>query len=143
MRLRGRKHDLPPLVQAPPISQLPEAKLQAGARYLGTTTRGDEPARVTARGLGARSSCRLSLSAEGLDVIRLAGSFRVPSAALRGGRRDDGFAGKPVPPHGVLVVSWQHGDLLLDTGFRLADASTVELPNAWVRTIAKMTRTRG
>jgi hypothetical protein len=139
VRLRGRKHDLPPLVPSPSVSQLPAAKLQAGARYLGTTARGDEPSRVTARGLGARSSCRLSLSPEALDVIRLAGSFRVPAAALRGARRDEGFAGKAVP-HGVLVVTWQHGDLLLDTGFRLADTSTAEAHSAWVRSLAKMAR---
>ncbi len=95
---------------------------------------------MTARGLGPRSSCRLSLSPEALDVIRLAGSFRVPAAALRGARREEGFAGKAVPPHGVLVVTWQHGDLLLDTGFRLADTSTAETHSAWVRSLAKMSR---
>jgi hypothetical protein len=60
------------------------------------------------------------------------------------------------PPHGVLVVTWQHGDLLLDTGFRLVlaelsdstvagattgpDNSVKERHNAWVRSISKMAK---
>jgi hypothetical protein len=131
-------------VEAPSVAELPSAKLQAGARYFGTTVSGDWLDRVVARGLGARSSCRLSLSDEGLDVIRLAGSFRIPASALRGARHDKGIAGKVVPPHGVLVVAWQHGDHLLDTGFRLSsattDASVTDVHNAWVRSISKMAK---
>ena len=155
-RHRAGKHDLPPLVEAPPVADLPPARLESGARYFGTTTSGDWLDRVVARGLGARSSCRLSLSAEGLDVIRLAGSFRIPAAALRGARHDQGIAGKVVPPHGILVVTWQHGDYLLDTGFRLtaaelsdpqaataapgSDKSVGERHNTWVRSISKMAK---
>jgi hypothetical protein len=134
-RRRAHKHDLPPLVETPPVSELPTAKLQAGARYFGTTVSGDWLDRVVARGLGARSSCRLSLSGEGLDVIRLAGSFRIRADALRGARHDQGIAGKVVPPHGLLVVTWAHGDYLLDTGFRLDDARTTH--EEWVRSISK------
>ena len=154
-RRRARKHDLPPLEPAPAVADLPPARLQSGARYFGTTTSGSWLDRVVARGLGARSSCRLSLSAEGLDVIRLAGSFRIPAAALRGARHDRGIAGKVVPPHGVLVVTWAHGDYLLDTGFRLElsggegapatsapDKSVGERHNAWVRSISKMAKCR-
>ena len=142
-RRRGR-HDLPPLVETPPVAQLPTPRLQAGARYFGTTTSGEWLDRVVARGLGPRSSCRLSLSTAGLDVIRLAGSFRIPASALRGARHDQGIAGKVVPPHGVLVVTWQHGDHLLDTGFRLTELDpggrTVDVHDAWVRSIAKMAK---
>ena len=144
-RRRARRHDLPPLVQAPPVAELPPAKLQAGARYFGTTVSGSWLDRVVAHGLGARSNARISLSAEGLDVIRLAGSFRIPAAALRGARHDQGIAGKVVPPHGVLVVTWQHGDHQLDTGFRLtdetvADKGTTEAHNQWIRALSKMAR---
>lgn len=136
-RRRAAKHDLPPLVETPAVADLPEPKLISGARYFGTTVSGDWLDRVVARGLGARSSCRLNLSDEGLDVIRLAGSFRIPPTALRGARRDQGIAGKVVPPSGVLVVTWQHGDLTLDTGFRLTDP---ERHNDWVRSISKMAK---
>jgi hypothetical protein len=144
-RRRARRHPLPPLEPVPAVADLPPAKLQAGARYFGTTVSGDWLDRVVAQGLGARSSARLSLSTEGLDVIRLAGSFRIPASALRGARHDQGIAGKVVPPHGVLVVTWQHGDLLLDTGFRLTDEvvaekGTTEAHNTWVRAIGKLAR---
>jgi hypothetical protein len=149
-RRRGRKHDLPPLVAAPSPDDLPPAKLQAGARYFGTTVSGDWLDRVVARGLGARSGARLSLSREGLDVIRMADGFRIPATALRGARHDQGIAGKVVPPHGILVVTWEHGDLTLDTGFRLeppqqgkgngAQTTITELHNQWVRAIGKMAR---
>jgi hypothetical protein len=143
-RRRAAKHDLPPLVEAPPVAELPEAKLQAGARYFGTTVSGDWLDRVVARGLGARSGCRLSLSGDGLDVIRLAGSFRITTAALRGARHDQGIAGKVVPPHGLLVVTWQHGEYLLDTGFRLTEVAeqgkTTAAHDQWVRSISKIAK---
>ncbi len=136
-RRRGRKHDLPPLVPTPPVAELPEAKLTGAARYFGTTVAGDWLDRVVARGLGARSSCRLNLSREGLDVVRLAGSFRIDPTALRGARRDQGIAGKVVPPHGLLVVTWQHGGYTLDTGFRMDDP---ESHDAWVRALGKLSK---
>ena len=144
-RRRGRKHDLPALVPVPPVAELPKAKQQSGARYFGTTVSGDWLDRVVARGLGARSTARLSLSEEGLDVVRLAGSFRIPTEALRGARHDQGIAGKVVTPHGLLVVTWQHGDYLLDTGFRLteeavADKGVTEAHNTWVRSISKIAK---
>ena len=145
---RSTKHDIPELVPAPSVADLPSAKLQAGARYFGTTISGSWLDRVVARGLGARSTARLSLSVEGLDVIRLAGSFRIPADALRGARHDQGIAGKVVPPHGLLIVTWQHGDYLLDTGFRLtadkldqgASAGTTDAHNIWVRSISKIAK---
>jgi hypothetical protein len=122
-RRRAHKHALPPLVEVTPDPA--PARLAADAVYFGTTVSGDWLDRVVAQGLGARSRCRLILSAQGLDVLRPGGPFRIPAEALRGARHDRGIAGKVVPPHGVLVVMWQHGDYLLDTGFRLArpDAS--------------------
>jgi hypothetical protein len=119
---RARKHDLPPLA-ALPAGDVPDGALQADARYFGTTVSGDWLDRVVARGLGARSACRLALSTAGLDVVRPAGSFRIPADALRGARQERGIAGKVIPPHGLLVVTWEHGDYLLDSGFRLAELS--------------------
>ena len=148
-RRRAGKHDLMPLAPAPALTDLPPAELAGEARYFGTTVAGDWLDRVVAQGLGARSSCRLSLSAEGLDVIRVAGSFRIPVAALRGARHDQGIAGKVVPPHGVLVVTWQHGDFVLDTGFRLTDTGSgsarggvTEAHGDWVRSITRMAKRR-
>jgi hypothetical protein len=141
-RKRGGKHDLPPLPVAPAIGDLPAAKLQSGARYFGTTVSGEWLDRIVAHGLGARSSCRLNLSDEGLDVIRMAGSFRIPAAAIKGARHDQGIAGKVVPPHGLMIVTWQHGDLMLDTGFRLQSDDITAAHNVWIRTLSKLARTQ-
>ena len=144
-RRRATRHDLPPLVEAPAVADLPPARMEAGARYFGTTVSGEWLERVVARGLGARSTARIRLSDEGIDVIRLAGSFRITTEALRGARHDQGIAGKVVPPHGLLVITWQHGDLLLDSGFRLNDAATeaqgtTATHNEWVRRISKLAK---
>jgi len=148
-RRRAGTHDLPPLVAVPEAGTAPTPVLQADARYFGTTVSGDWLDRVVARGLGTRSTCRLSLSDDGLDVVRPAGSFRIPVQALRGARHDQGIAGKVVPPHGVLVVTWQHGDRTLDTGFRLTEfdsgggtRSTGDEHDAWVMSICNMAESR-
>jgi hypothetical protein len=139
-RRRAGKHDLPPLVAVPKAGTGPATSpvLQADARYFGTTVSGDWLDRVAARGLGTRSRCRITLTAEGLDVERPRDSFRVPVSALRGARHDQGIAGKVLPPHGVLVVTWQHGDLLLDSGFRLVDGPVAAGHDDWVTTISEM-----
>jgi hypothetical protein len=118
-RRRGRKHDVPPLPPSEPGTRT--VRLAADARYHGSTVAGDWLDRVVARGLGTRSAARLELSDAGLDVLRADEPFRIPAAALRGARHDQGIAGKVVPPHGLMVVTWRHGDLLLDSGFRLVD----------------------
>ncbi len=105
------------------------------------------------RSLAARSAARLSLSAEALDVVRIAGSFRIRTSALRGARTAEQFKGKPVSD--LLLVRWEHEGHQWETGFRLDPARTVrdaaKAPlaggkgarpdaGAWVRTISKLAR---
>ena len=120
-RKRARKHQLAALQPVPDAEGAPE--LEATGRYFGTTVAGDWLDRVVARGLGTRSECRITLSTQGLDVHRGSGAFRIPADALVGARHARGLAGKVVPPHGLLVVTWRHGDYVLDTGFRLTELS--------------------
>jgi hypothetical protein len=154
---RGRRSGVPPLVPIPPIAELPPAKMQASARYLGTLDRTGE--RVVGQSLSAKSAARLSLSAEALDVVRIAGSFRIHTSALRGARTAPQFNGKPVTD--LLLVRWAHEGHEWETGFRLDPARTVrdaaKAPiagsrssaaaatqpdaGAWVRTISKLART--
>jgi hypothetical protein len=147
---------VPPLVPIPPIADLPPAKLQASARYLGTVTLTPEGVgeRVVGQSLAAKSQARLSLSAEALDVVRIAGSFRIRTEALRGARSADRFNGKPVAD--LLLVRWEHEGLDWETGFRLdaarsvRDAAKAQLGasrsaaqpdvSTWVRTISKLAR---
>jgi hypothetical protein len=88
-------------------------------RYLGSTTAGNWLDRVVAHHLGDRSLAELTLTAEGLTVVRPASAdFFIPVAALRGARTDQRIVGKVVPEGGLLVVVWEHGGTLLDSGFR-------------------------
>ena len=139
---RRREPKFPSLVPLPPMAELPKARLQSAARYLGTVNEADE--KITGQSMAAKSSSRLNLSGEALDVVRMAGSFRIPVDALRGATTATHFAGKPV--RDLLVVRWQHGEQQWWTGFRM-DASkntkgTASVPelDQWVRTISKMSR---
>ena len=147
-----RSSKVPPLVPIPSIAELPPAKMQASARYLGTLDAAGE--RVVGQSLAAKSAARLSLSAEALDVVRIAGSFRIRFAALRGARTAEHFNGKPVTD--LLLVRWEHEGHEWETGFRLdparsiRDATKAPLAGgksaaqpdagAWVRTISKLAR---
>jgi len=109
--------DLPALPAAP--EEPGETRLATTGRYHGSTTAGQWLDRIVAHGLGVRSRVELTLTDQGLDVRRTgAPSFFVPAAALRGARLDKGIAGKVLTEGGLLVVTWAHGDRLIDSGFR-------------------------
>lgn len=158
---RRNDQQVPALVPIPPIADLPTAKLQASARYLGTWTvpaDGSAAERVIGQSLSAKSAARLVLSAAALDVVRIAGSFRIRGENLVGARNASQFAGKPVTD--LLVVRWEHGGQVWDTGFRMdgarsvRDAAKAQIAGAsqaaiqpevaaWVRSISKMSRQNG
>jgi len=109
--------DLPELLTAP--EEPGEAKLTMSGRYHGSTTAGQWLDRIVAHGLGTRSRVELTLSEAGLDVVRPgATDFFVPVAQLREARLDKGIAGKVLTEGGLLVVTWAHGERLIDSGFR-------------------------
>jgi hypothetical protein len=118
-RGRGQRHELPPLPE-PSGEALAE---ESQGRYLGTTVAGSWLDRVVAQGLGARSDCSIARSKDGL-VVRRPGrpAFLIRHQALVSARKERGIAGKVIPPDGVLVLTWRHGDLTLDSGFRLTPA---------------------
>jgi hypothetical protein len=109
--------DLPELPGMP--DEPGEAKLTMSGRYHGSTTAGQWLDRIVARGLGTRSRAELTLTEAGVDVVRPgAGDFFIPREALRGARLDKGIAGKVLTEGGLLIVTWQHGERLIDSGFR-------------------------
>ncbi|WP_445525223.1 PH-like domain-containing protein [Streptomyces cyslabdanicus] len=109
--------DLPELPSAP--EDPGPATLTMTGRYHGSTTAGQWLDRIVARGLGTRSRAELTLTGAGLDVVRPgAEDFFVPAARLRGARLDKGIAGKVLTEGGLLVVTWEHGERLIDSGFR-------------------------
>ena len=96
-----------------------EAKLTLTGRYHGSTTAGQWLDRIVAHGLGTRSRVELTLTDAGLDVVRPgATDFFIPARPLREARLDKGIAGKVLAEGGLLVVTWAHGDRLIDSGFR-------------------------
>ena len=133
---RTQQSGLPELPVAPKHTTEPILELEG--RYHATTSAGEWLDRIVAHHLGARSLVELTLSAEGLNVVRPASAdFFIPVAALRGARTDNRIAGKVVPEGGLLVVTWEHGGKLLDSGFR-AD-SPAEHEN-WVTAIEVLMR---
>jgi hypothetical protein len=125
---------LPALPQAPGNPGEPLARLDG--RYHGSTTAGQWLDRIVAHGLGVRSRTALTLTEQGLDVDRTgAPGFFVPTAALRGARLDKGIAGKVLTEGGLLVVTWEHGGILIDSGFRSDRAA--DHP-AWVEQINRL-----
>jgi hypothetical protein len=129
---------LPELPQAP--EETGEPLLAFDGRYHGSTTAGQWLDRIVAHGLGVRSKVRLTLTERGLDADRTgAPGFFVPAAALRGARLDKGIAGKVLTEGGLLVVTWEHGGILIDSGFR-ADRSA-QHPD-WVAEINRLSGDR-
>ncbi|MFH8474440.1 hypothetical protein [Streptomyces sp. NPDC018000] len=131
--------DLPELATTPEGFADGEKLLTLAGRYHASTTAGQWLDRIVAHGLGTRSRVVLTLTDQGLDVVRPgAADFFVPAAALREARLDKGIAGKVLPEGGLLIITWAHGDKLIDSGFR-SDRSA-EHP-AWVGAIEQLTST--
>lgn len=127
--------DLPALPSAP--DDPGPARLSMSGRYHGSTTAGQWLDRIVAHGLGTRSRAELTLTDAGLDVVRPgAADFFVPADRLRGARLDRGIAGKVLTEGGLLVVTWAHGDRLIDSGFRSDHAAE---HTAWVDALNSMT----
>ncbi|MFE6624642.1 hypothetical protein ACFZBP_30490 [Streptomyces sp. NPDC008086] len=129
--------DLPELPGAP--DDPGPARLSMSGRYHGSTTAGQWLDRIVAHGLGTRSRVELTLTDAGLDVVRPgAADFFVPADRLREARLDKGIAGKVLTEGGLLVVTWAHGDRLIDSGFRSDHAAE---HNEWVDVINSMINT--
>ncbi|MFB6842255.1 hypothetical protein [Streptomyces sp. NPDC056361] len=129
--------DLPELPTAP--QEPGAARLTLSGRYHGSTTAGQWLDRIVAHGLGTRSRVELTLTDAGIEVVRPgANDFFVPADALRGARLDKGIAGKVLAEGGLLIVTWAHGEKLLDSGFRSDRAAE---HTAWVEALNSMNHT--
>ncbi|WAU80888.1 hypothetical protein O1Q96_14595 [Streptomyces sp. Qhu-G9] len=132
--LQGDLPELPGAPEEPGDARL--TVLSMSGRYHGSTTAGQWLDRIVAHGLGTRSRVELTLTDAGLDVVRPgAADFFVPAERLREARLDKGIAGKVLTEGGLLVVTWEHGDRLIDSGFRSDRAAE---HNEWVDTLNHM-----
>ncbi|MDX3309268.1 PH-like domain-containing protein [Streptomyces sp. NPDC054884] len=124
----------------PPLPGMPDepgpVRLSMSGRYHGSTTAGQWLDRIVAHGLGTRSRVELTLTDAGLDVVRPgATDFFIPADALREALLGKGIAGKVLTEGGLLVVTWAHGDRLIDSGFRSDHAAE---HTAWVDAVNSM-----
>ncbi|GHF39098.1 hypothetical protein GCM10010218_20470 [Streptomyces mashuensis] len=130
--------DLPELPAVPGAPGEPE--LRMSGRYHGSTTAGQWLDRIVAHGLGTRSRAELTLTEQGVAVVRPgAADFLIPATALRGARLDKGIAGKVLTEGGLLVITWEHGGKALDSGFR---SDRVAEHAAWVEAISTAISTK-
>ncbi|WP_405946763.1 hypothetical protein OG588_08570 [Streptomyces prunicolor] len=129
--------DVPELPTAPEeVGEAKLAVLSMSGRYHGSTTAGQWLDRIVAHGLGTRSRVELTLTEAGLDVVRPgATDFFIPAGALREALLGKGIAGKVLSEGGLLVVTWAHGDRLIDSGFRSDQAAEHA---EWVDTLNSM-----
>ncbi|MFF4061155.1 hypothetical protein ACFYZ8_39200 [Streptomyces sp. NPDC001668] len=126
--------DLPELPGAP--DDPGPARLSMSGRYHGSTTAGQWLDRIVAHGLGTRSRVELTLTDAGLDVVRPgATDFFIPREALREAVLGKGIAGKVLTEGGLLLVTWAHGERLIDSGFRSDHAAE---HTEWVDAINSM-----
>lgn len=118
----ARQSDIPSPAGAPPANFV-EVGSGAGL-FIGTAVAGDWSNRIVVHDLGVRSRAHYAFGQAGVWIDRVgAQSLFIPRAAIAGIRVDRGTAGTVRAKDSVIVVSWQLGDRLLDTGFR-ADDST-------------------
>jgi voltage-gated potassium channel Kch len=116
-RRAASQSDLPQLP-----AHLPAADVLIGpveAVYLGTTSAGDWLDRVVARTLGRRSTASVTITTAGVVVERTPEPrLDIPVSALRGVRTDRAGAHRAGRTEQLLVLTWTHGDRLLETVLR-------------------------
>ena len=121
------KRELPPIETLAP-SNLTELSPNVEARFAGTTISGKWLDRVTNYGLGTPRGVQVKVFTEGIYISDQA-QFNLWIAADRilkiGTKR--GIAGDVVEKNGMLIITWKHGDLTLDTGVRVSRHSDHEL----------------
>jgi hypothetical protein len=103
------------------------------ARYIGANRSGDWLDRVVVHGLGTPSSALVTVRGGtrahpgGVWVTRAgAPDVFVGADYVVGVRHDQGAAARAFERDGVLIVTWRHGDALIDIGLRVRDADAAE-----------------
>ena len=117
-RRRADPHgELPPL--PPPLSDVETPHGPVDGVYVGTTTAGDWNDRVVAHTLGRRGAASIQVSAAGVTIDRSPDpAVHLAADALRAVRRDRAGGGRAVRHEEYLIVTWVHGNAVLDTAVR-------------------------
>ena len=126
----ARQMDLPAPPAAPAGALDESADDPVAGLYVATTTAGDLLDRIVAHGLGHRARATLRATDEGV-LIRRVGEVDlwIPRTDLRGVRLGSGQAQKAFEAGGLILIGWQLGGRVLETGFR-ADDPTLHIATA-------------
>ena len=138
----NRQADIPAPPEAP--SQISARDVgPIGGVFLGSTSAGDWLDRIVVHGLGTRSRAELEAGPEGVLFRRVgAPDVFIPRESLRAARADRGIAGRAYERDGVLVVTWDLGGRLVDTGFRADEAAAQRMADAALRAYVADERAR-
>ena len=122
LRRAAAQQDIP----APPLPPSALDGVVAGPAtgvFLGSTRHGDWLDRIVVHDLGVRSRATIEVGALGIALRREgARDVLIDAAAVRSAGPARGIAGKAYERDGVLVVTWELGGRLVDTGFRADSA---------------------
>lgn len=117
-RRARRQADVPP-PPLPPDSHADGSEGPVPGVFLGSTRHGDWLDRIVVHDLGVRSRATVEVGPAGVAFRREgARDVYVPAGWLRGAEAARAIAGKAYERGGVLVVTWDLGGRLVDTGFR-------------------------
>jgi hypothetical protein len=87
--------------------------------YVGTSMAGDWQDQVGVGDIGLQTAATLHLSRSGLLVDRPgANPLWIPAESIRGAHIGRSVAGQVMSADGTMVITWQLGGRLLDSGFR-------------------------
>lgn len=139
-RARRQRARLPEFPEVPEdVADEPELLAGTTGLYVGTTFDGDWQDRIVVGDVGHRAEASAHLRRSGLLVERTGASpLWIPSEQLRRVRVDRKLANKVVPGGGMLVVTWQLGEHVLDTGFRGDDKAR---QNEWADAVRALVPT--
>lgn len=123
-RARGRRQDWIPQPGEPPRLGEPVAG-PFPVQYVATTLAGDWLDRVVVHGLGRRGRGTASVHESGVLVERVGeGTLFIPAQGISEVRLDRGLAQRVFEAGGLVVITWQLGPAVLDTGLRGDDAAS-------------------
>ncbi|MGO3884880.1 MAG: PH-like domain-containing protein, partial [Mycetocola sp.] len=122
-KARGRR-GAPLAAQLAPVPESLTDPLTVSTFYVATTTHGDPLDRVSIPGLGFRAKAQLSVAPEGV-IIAATGEPQVfiPAAQIRGSQQATWTIDRVVEDGGLTVITWQLGDTVLDSHFRVETAA--------------------
>ncbi|MBM3685965.1 MAG: hypothetical protein FJW85_03055 [Actinobacteria bacterium] len=118
-RRRARLQADLPAPALPPSTSLASVVGPVPGVFLGSTAHGDWLDRIVVHDLGVRSRATAEVGAQGIALRRQgARDVFIPAEALHDAQTGRGIAGKAYERDGVLVLTWELGGRLVDTGFR-------------------------